>query len=66
MFSVNTQHSDPYTATGLITVWYSPSLVFLVISLLWNIFLFANVLLCKDVMFRLSVQGRTEAEGVRE
>ena len=34
MFSVNTQHSDPYTTIGLITVWYSLSLVFLVISLL--------------------------------
>jgi len=32
MFSVNTQHSEPYTATGLITVWYSLALVFLVIS----------------------------------
>ena len=42
MFSVNTQHSDPYTSTGLITVWYSLSLVFLLISLLWNIFLFAK------------------------
>jgi len=42
MFSVNTQHSDPYTATGLITVWYSLSLVFQVMSLLWNIFLFAK------------------------
>ena len=45
MFSVNTQHSDLYTATGLITVWYSLSLVFLVISLLWNIFLFAKKVL---------------------
>ena len=38
MFPVNTQHSDPYTTTGLITVWYNLSLVFLVISLFWNIF----------------------------
>ena len=42
MFSVNTQRSYPYTATGLITVWYSLSLVFLVISLFWSIFLFAK------------------------
>ena len=44
MFSVNTQHSDPYTATGLFTVRYSLSLVFLLISLFWNIFLFAKKL----------------------
>ena len=36
MFSVNTQHLDPYTAAGLITVWYSLSSVFLVISFFWS------------------------------
>ena len=42
MFSVKTQHSDPYTTTGLIRALYNFMLVFLDISLLWNIFWFAK------------------------
>ena len=42
MFSVKTQHSDPYTATGLIRALYSFILVFLDISLLWSVFWFAK------------------------
>jgi hypothetical protein len=42
MFSVKTQHSDPYTATGLIRALYNFILVFLDISLLWSIFWLAK------------------------
>ena len=42
MFSVKTQHSDPYTTTGLIRALYNFILVFLDISLLWSIFWFAK------------------------
>jgi len=43
MFSVKTQHSDPYTATaGLTTALYNFILVFLDISLLWRVFWFAK------------------------
>ena len=45
VFPVNTQHLDPYNTTGLITVWYSLSLVFLLICLLRNIILFAKKVL---------------------
>ena len=38
MFSVKTQHSDPYTTTGLIRALYNFILVFLDISLFWSIF----------------------------
>jgi TM2 domain-containing membrane protein YozV len=38
MFSVKTQHSDPYIATGLTRALYNFILVFLDISLLWSIF----------------------------
>jgi hypothetical protein len=43
IFSVKVQHSDPYTATGLIRALYNFILDFLDISLLWNIFLFARL-----------------------
>ena len=42
MFSVKTQHSDPYTTTDLIRALYNLVLVFLNISLLWSIFCFAK------------------------
>jgi hypothetical protein len=42
IFSVKTQHSEPYTTIGLIIVLYSFILNFLDTSLLWNIFLFAK------------------------
>jgi len=41
MFSAKTQHSDPYTTTGLIRA-FGLILVFLDISLLWSIFWFAK------------------------
>ena len=40
IFSVKTQHSDPYTTTGLIRALYNFILVFLDISLFWSIFWF--------------------------
>ena len=55
MFSVNTQHSDPYTATGLITVRYSLSLVFLIISLLWN-----NILNILGVKFPMKMRKKKD------
>ena len=42
MFSLKTQHSDPYTTTDLIRALYNFILVFLDISLLWSIFWFAK------------------------
>ena len=42
MFSVKTQHSDPYTTTGLIRALYNFILVFLDLSLLLSIFWFAK------------------------
>jgi len=42
MFSVKTQHSDPYTATGLMRALYNFILVFLDINLFWSIFWFAK------------------------
>ena len=42
MFSVKTQHSDPYTTTGLTRALYNFNLVFLDVSLLWSIFWFAK------------------------
>jgi len=42
MFSVKTQHSDQYTATGLIRALYNFILAFIDIGLLWSIFWFAK------------------------
>ena len=45
MFSVKTQHSDPFTTTGLTRALYNFILVFLDISLLWT-----NLLLCSVIV----------------